>query len=177
MWKVELTELLRIFINDFEGTLYSDTNLQRVLVSAAFQVLREGLTFNYTFTADMGDQDITPDPTDPDSLDESFSNLICLKAACLINRGDAAKAARQAIAIRDGSSAVDLRDILKGALSLLNKGYCAAYEKEVLNFKMGAVAVAGAAILGPFRIYARESFGYNAYNGGWADPANLYGSL
>lgn len=177
MWQTELVEILRAMINDFDAVLYTDERLERLLVTAAFRVLQEGMVFKFVYTSDVGDQDITPDPTEPDSRDDSFSNLICLQAACIINRGDAAKAARQAISVKDGDSAIDLRSTAVLALQLLGKSWCQVYEDEKRNFKLNAMATAGAAVMGPFRLYVREAFGYNTYNGGWPDYTNLYGGL
>ena len=176
MWQTELVELLRVLVNDLDSTLYTDERLRRTIISAAFQVLREGVTFAYEFDADLGDQDITPDPTEPESKDEDFMNLICIKAGCIINRGDAAKASRQAIAVKDGTSAIDLRDTLKGALALLDKSWCQVYDEEILAVRIAELNMtAGAAVLGPFRLIAREYFGWSTANAGW--PTQISGGI
>lgn len=157
-WQTELVELLRVMVNDLADTpTYSDYRLQRVLVVAAFQVSTE-LDFSRDFVVDVTAQTITPDPTDGDDRNDAFTNLVCMKAACITDRGEAAAAAKQAIAVRDGTSAIDLRGNLQGKLKLLEKGWCAAYDDAKLEYQAGQVHTAGAAIIGPFRFWLNSTY-------------------
>jgi hypothetical protein len=160
-WQDEMTEVLRVMLNDLSSTPeFADEALQRVLVVAAGQVT-VAMKFSQVFVADRVNRDITPDPTDDigGTRDESFINLVTLKAGAIIDRGAARLAATQGIVIRDGSSMVDLRGQLGGQLKLLDKGWNAVYEEEALKYQAGQVRVAGAAVLGPFRLFA-----------GWDNP-------
>ncbi len=150
-WQVELIEVLRVLVNDLTETpVYSDQTLKRVLLVAGLQLSQE-LVFSQTYLADVVQAEFTPDPTVTASRDESFINLVCLKAACIIDRGAAATAAKQAIAVKDGSSAIDLRGVSAGKLALLAKGWCAVFEDAKLEYQSGQVRVAGAAVMTPFR--------------------------
>ncbi len=150
MWQDEMTEMLRVLVNDPDSTLYDDDKLQKTLAVAAFQVSRE-LTFAATYTVSVSTVSISPDPTLTATKDESYTNLVCLKAAAIADRGSAILAARRAISVRDGSSAIDLRGPLQGWLALLDKGWGAVYDAAKLDYQIGSSPVAGAAVMGPFR--------------------------
>ena len=81
--------------------------------------------------------------------------MVCIKAACLIERGETRKSVGQGIAIRDGSSSIDLRGSMDGRLKLLEKGWCAVYEDTKLEYQASRNGtIAGAAIMTPFRVFA-----------------------
>lgn len=164
-WQDEMDVLLRVLVNDVASTTYTDDTIEQTLVCAAFQVSQEML-FSQVFKVDMANIKITPDPTvdlsaqsGPNTRDESYINLVCLKAACIIDRGAASVAASQAIAVKDGASAIDLRDTAKSKLALLKSGWCAVYEDARMEYRAGQVRIAGAAVMTPFRIYAMGGWG------------------
>lgn len=157
MWQTELVEILRVLVNDMDSTNYkfADDTLQRVLIVAGRQIGLE-MAFSQTFTADIDALNFTPDPTNDagGTRDDSFNNLCCLKAACIIDRGQAMDAANKAVRVKDGSSSVDLLGMLQGKLKLLQQGWCAVYQDAKKEYMAGQVRVAGAAVMGPFRIFA-----------------------
>lgn len=150
-WNTELPTLLRTLIGDLDATSYTTDRLKQILVVAAFQVLQE-LTFEQTYVADFSAITLAPDPT-VDPKDESLSNLMCLKAAAIMDRNSAMLAVRRAVSLRDGSSAIDLRGQAEGWLKLLDKGWGAVYDQAKLEYQLGQVPVAGRAIMTPFRTY------------------------
>lgn len=157
-WDSECVEILRVLVDDMGTTpLHSDDKLRRVLVVSAFQVLQEA-SFSQEFVVDIDAMSITPDPGDNVSAtstrDDSYLNLICLKAACIMDRGAAVNAARKAMHVRDGGSWLDAREVGKHRIALLEKGYCATYEQEKNDYLSGQSSVAGAMVLTPFRIHA-----------------------
>lgn len=166
-WQAELDILLRVLINDTETPQsFSNSRLEQVIVVAGRLVVQE-LDFSIAYSMDVVNISITPDPTDTvgSTRNDSFINLVCAKAACIVDRGSALKAASQAIRVKDGASEVDLRDTFKAKLALLNKGWCAVYEDmkdEYIVSQTGVVV--GAAILSPFRAYA------DAYGQLWSNP-------
>lgn len=156
-WQAEMGTLLRVLLNDLVIPYqFSDQRLYQAITASAQLVLSE-MQFMLVYTADMQSLSIDPDPTDRDTMtrDDNFINLVCLKAACITERGEARNAVRQGISIRDGSSAIDLRGPLQGRLALLKQGYCQAYEDVKMEYKTGRVGVvAGASIMTPFRVFA-----------------------
>lgn len=153
MWQTDMVTILRAMIDDMDAKRYSDVTLVKLLVVAAFQVLTE---FDFDYTVDISAQSISPDPTLPGSRSDSFTNFVCMKAACVIDRGAAIVAAGRAIAVRDGGSSVDLRGVFQGKLEILKNGWCAVYENTKFEYALNRAGEAGAIIMTPFRLYARE---------------------
>jgi hypothetical protein len=134
---------------------YNDKRLTQVLAVAA-QLVTNELNFPSKFRVDIQALTIEPSPVDRESTrDENFINLVCIKAACLIDRGETRKSVGQGIAIRDGSSSIDLRGSMDGRLRLLEKGWCSVYDDTKLEYQANRNGtIAGAAIMTPFRVFA-----------------------
>lgn len=157
-WDLELPLVLRALVNDLDAVTFTDDRLLQVLVVAAFQVGQE-LTFRQKYTAKVSDVDLSPDPTEGPGRDDGYANLVTIKAACILDRGAAVVAANRAISVKDGSSAIDLREVFGAKLKLLEKGWCAVYEDERVQHLMGqGGVVTGAVVLSPFRLYAYGAF-------------------
>lgn len=166
-WQDDMVAVLRVLINDLDETnyTYSDERLETVLITSAMQVKGES-SFLQTYTVNIANETISPDPTLSDTLDDAFTNLVTLKAACIIERGSVAQSASQAIAVKDGTSSIDLRGVAQGKLELLKQGWCAVYEDAKWEHQRGGSGqgVAGEAVLTPFRVYAWGNFGYGFGN-------------
>lgn len=156
-WETDCVELLRNLVNDVdEPQRYSDDRLTRVLVVAAFQLLRVA-SFPQNFTVDISQQSVSPDPTDRDAQtnNDNFVDLMCLKAACIIDTGAACLAAQTAVSTKDLTTQVDLRGVAASTLALLEKGWCSAYEESLTRYLDGDGSIS-AAVMGPFRLRARN---------------------
>lgn len=156
MWQAEMITLLRVLVDDLASPqTYTDGRLTQVLAVAA-QIVSTELNFANDFKVNIQALTIEPNPTDRSSTrDDNFINLVCIKAACLIERGETRKSVGQGIAIRDGSSSIDLRGSMDGRLKLLEKGWCAVYEDTKLEYQASRNGtIAGAAIMTPFRVFA-----------------------
>lgn len=147
--------MLRVMVNDITSETYQDDTLEQVICVAAFQVAAEFAEF--AFVADVANVDISPDPTSGDSQNDSFVNLVCLKAACIIDNGSAAKAASQAISVKDGTSSIDLRGVLAGKLELLKRGWCSVFKDAKFDYQTQSLESAGSVVMTPFRLYASAS--------------------
>lgn len=154
-WEDETLEIIRVISDDLaEPYRNDDTSLRRVLAVAAFQVMRES-DFNSDYSVDVMAGTVTPDPTDPDARDDAFINLATLKAACILDRGGAAEAARKGFAVRAGGTSYDNRAGIGGRLELLKLSWCKEYETAKFEHESGQDRVPGAAVLTPFRLYAQ----------------------
>ncbi len=167
-WQHDAVELMRVMLDDMDedNLLYSESKITRILVVAAYTLAAE-VTFTQDYTIDISQQLITPDPTDyANSTDDAnFVNLMCLKAACIISRGAAIKAAGKAVAGSDMNAVkFDLRGVADSTLKLLEKGWCAVYN-EVLNDYIYGSGTMGRAVMSPFRTYARGYTGGIPYYG------------
>lgn len=164
-WKIEMGTVLRVLLNDLTTPYqYSDERLYQLITVAAQQVQAANLSFPLVYRVNIPQLIISPDPTDIDAntRDDSFINLVTLKAACITSHGEARTAAKQGISIRDGSSAIDLTGPLQGRLKLIEIGYCEAYDQSKLEYQTARIGtIAGATILTPFRVFS--GFGEQSY--------------
>ena len=154
-WQLEMTEIIRCMINDLDETpKYEDERLERILLVASFQVNIEGDFLN-DYIVDIQTSTLTPDPTSDTYRDDSFVNLACMKAACILDRGTAVQAADLAISSKEWSSSLDLRGVADARYKILLKGgWCSTYEVALMDHAVNSNQVAGAAILSPFRTIA-----------------------
>ena len=59
--------------------------IKQVVVVAAMNVNRE-VSFTETYSVDIVNETISPDPTVESSLDNDFTALVALKAACILDQ-------------------------------------------------------------------------------------------
>ena len=168
-WQAEFITLLRVLLDDLVSPqLYTDKRLTQVIAVAA-QLVTSELRFANNFKVDIQALTIEPSPVDrATTRDDNFINLVTIKSACLIERGETRRAVGQGISIRDGSSSIDLRGTMDGRMKLLEKGWCSVYEEVKLEYQTARVGlVAGAAIMSPFRIFAgsRDQVYYTSNEG------------
>lgn len=146
MWQVEIVPLVRMLINDIDGTTYDACRLEEVIILSAHIAVTE-LDITGTYTVNLTDQTISPDPTEG-TKDPGITNLIALKTAYFILKNEAKAAGRLGIKITDGPSNIDLTGKIqylgKAADDMLWK-----YEKTRLEYMAGN-SKAGEAIMTPF---------------------------
>ena len=147
-WQNEMTLIVRHLVNDLDSTNYTFTDdrlEESVLVSAQLASLE--IDFDNTYTIDVDSVSLTPDPTSSGGKDDSFINLVCLKTARLLIGSELKTHSINAISLRDGASALDLRGIVAG-LKILFDDITKRYEEAVTQYKLNGVV--GQAILGPY---------------------------
>lgn len=161
-----MVTVVRVLIGDTSATpSNSDDSLEQLIVVAAMQV---GLSmeFSQSFVADISNVKLTPDPTATATQDDAYVNLVCLKAACILDRSAATNASSQAIKVVDGRSSVDLTGIANYRSRLLEKGgWCTVYEQERLNYLSGQSRLIGAMVTTPFRVWANGGSFYSPVPG------------
>lgn len=143
-WQEHTNLMVRHLINDldFNNYKYSDDRINSTVAVAAQLVVLE-LDFKNEYTVDVISQDIEPDPL-PDS---AFINLVVLKSAMIIVGGEVKTESANAISIKDGPSAIDLRGVSSTLFSLY-RDLSEKYDALAQNY--GYSGVAGKAILGPY---------------------------
>ena len=150
-WQETIIGLLRVYLGDLDPTYtYSDDRLEQVIIASAGMLLTEA-EFNYDYTTNILTREIIPDPVE--SNDTDFINFMVLKAACIIDRGEAKTAVKVGVMAKEMNSQFDTRDRAKLGVELLKQNWCKVYEKARLDYMSGQGA-AGVAVLSPFRIYA-----------------------
>ena len=148
-WQGQISTMVRYLVDDIDPTNYKYTNKRvetTILVAAQFVTLQTD--FNNTYTINVEQCTLSPDPTDSDTKDNAFINLTALKAACIMLGSEVRSESGNAISIKDGPSAIDLRGVAS-TLVTLYQDLCKKYDQMLLDYRAGS-SVAGQAILGPY---------------------------
>ena len=148
-WQDISLPMIRVIINDLgDDPSYNDSRLQQLLVVSALYIDQE-LSFSTSYTISMTACSISPEP------DDTFINLMVLKAACILARGTQRVDANQGYVIQDGPSKIDGRQVAVEQKNIA-KDYCADYESAAEQHRLGSAA-GGRAVIGvgnvaiPFR--------------------------
>ena len=146
-WQNEMKVIVRHLVNDLDSSDYTftDSRLEEaVLVSAQLASLE--IDFDNTYAIDVDSVSLSPDPTSGNK-DDSFINLVCLKTAQMLLGSELKTHSLNAISLKDGPSALDLRGIVSG-LKILFDDINKKYEEATTQYKLNGVV--GQAILGPY---------------------------
>jgi hypothetical protein len=143
-WQDYTNLMVRTLINDLDETnyKYTDSRIDSTIAVAAQLVILE-LDFKNTYVVDVIQETIEPDPAD----DNQFINLLVYRAAIIIVGGEVKIEASNAIAIKDGPSAIDLRGVSSTLLALY-RDLSNKYDSIVQDY--GYSTNIGSAILGPY---------------------------
>lgn len=144
-WQNEMARILRFLVDDVACVTYTDDRLEETIVVAA-QLAQFDVSFDKTYTVDVDELIITPDPTAA-TRDDAFINLVSLKAACLILNAEAKTKAGQAVRVRDASSEVDMGNSYK-AVAERAKQMCEDYKMSIIQYNAGN-SRAGHAVITP----------------------------
>lgn len=147
-WQGQMGTIVRYLIDDVDPSnyTYSDHRIETSILVAG-QLTQMSVDFNKTYDINVENCTLDPDPT-TDTEDKAFITLICLRTACIIIGSAVRSESGNAISIKDGPSAIDLRGVT-GTLMTLYKDLCEKYEQAVLDYRAGN-SVGGQAILGPY---------------------------
>lgn len=153
MWTTEMVTMLRYMINDLgEPPIYSDERLEKLIAASAKLAIGE-IQFSVTYTVDISTPNITPDPTEPETLDEEFETIVLLKAVCLL-MGSQIKSGGLSFggySLIDGPWKIDTRGSEK-EFSAEKKTACDDYAQARYDYIYGNFF--GKAILSAFRMRA-----------------------
>ena len=141
--------IVRYLISDVDPDNYtfSDHRIETTILVAA-QLSQMSIEYSQSYNVNVENCTLDPDPTNSDNEDYSFITLVCLRAACIIIGSQIRSESGNAISIKDGPSAIDLRGVTQ-TLTVLYKDLCEKYEKAELDYRAGS-SIAGQAILGPY---------------------------
>ena len=137
-WQLEIPIIVRDWINDLEDKpTYTDDRIQQVITVAAQNVIRE-VNFTETYTVDVVNLTITPDPCLATEKDNDFIALTAIKSACLLDQSTfRTKAVNEGIKTSLGPTTLDVRGNLKGYQTLIETGPCAVYQQLRTEFEIG----------------------------------------
>jgi len=145
MWKISMVLMLRTLIGDLDSVKYTDERLKQILSVAAFTVYSEA-DFSNAYIIDISRVSISPDPVSEE--DGDFVVLAVYKAACILLGSEVKTESGNAISIKDGPSAIDLRGV-SGSLLTLWRDMCAKYDDLLIGYQRTNTLV-GQAVLGPY---------------------------
>ena len=166
-WQGEITTVVRTLISDVDSTnyTYSNARLETSALVAAQIVLTE-VDFENTYTVDVEQCYLSPDPTDPTTglatanKDDAFINLVSLKTACLIMGSEMKTQALNAVRVSDGPSSIDYTAVAAN-IKYLYEYACKTYEEYKFNYAAGNNAV-GKAVLSPYSPGSDVVYRYNS---------------
>lgn len=141
--------MLRSIIGDLDRSKFSDERLKQVISVGAYNVINDA-DFATSYTVNVGSVTISPDPVDTNDTD--FTVLTLYKSACILVGSEVKTESANAISIKDGPSAIDLRGV-SDSLSDMYKDLCNKYDtmlQKYLYTKGSGGTAPGAAILGPY---------------------------
>jgi len=163
-WEGQMGTIVRYLIDDVDPNnyTYSDHRIETTILVAA-QLTQFNTSFADSYNINVENCTLDPDPTDPKNEDEAFINLVCLRTACIIIGSAIRSESGNAISIKDGPSAIDLRGVTQ-TLIVLYKDLCEKYENALIQYKAGN-SIAGQGILGPYSP-GSDLVGRNNYHSG-----------
>ena len=144
-WKTDLVLMLRSIIGDLDRAKFTDERLKQILVVGAYNVTNDA-DFSTSYTVDVAKVSISPDPISESDTD--FSTLTVYKSACILLGSEVKTEASNAISIKDGPSAIDLRGVTANLTNLYND-LCAKYDALLKTYQYNNTLV-GQAVLGPY---------------------------
>jgi hypothetical protein len=160
MWQVEMVILLRHMIGDInEPYVYTDNRLQELILVSSQFVNTEVGGFQQKYQVNVQQLLLKPDPTMSDTRNDSFINLSVLKSACIIDNCVARLAANKSMLLRDADKSVDLRDVGTNIVAIWKAGWCKNYTDAKFEYMAGNMGMAGAAVIGPFRVWSNYNVG------------------
>jgi hypothetical protein len=144
-----MSTIVRHLVNDLDpdNYKYTDHRIETTILVAS-QLMTMNVDFNNTYSINVEACHLSPDPTDSTTKDDAFVTLSCLRAACIILGSEIRSESGNAISIKDGPSAIDLRGVTQ-TLTVLYKDLCERYDNLLLDYRAGS-SIAGHAILGPY---------------------------
>ena len=147
-WKIEVPIIVRTLVNDMSSTpTYSDERLLQI-ISVAAKYVQFDVVLDNTYTINVVNPEITPDPTAND--DSIFISLVSLKSACLVDQSVLrTKAAMEGIRAVLGPAQLSVGGSLAGLKMIIEEGPCAAYDELTSHWDVRE-ATAIRAILSPF---------------------------
>jgi len=147
-WQGEITTMVRVIVNDLDSDnyTYSSSRIETCILAAA-QMTATTVPFDNIYTISIEGGTLSPDPTETSPRDDAFITLVGLRTACMIIGSEIRSESGNAISIKDGPSAIDLRGVSK-TLTVYYKDLCDKYEQLVLDYRAGN-SIAGQVITGP----------------------------
>lgn len=133
-WDLDMVRIVRYLIDDVSDTpRYSDSRLAECIVIAA-QMCETEVSFDNDYTINIASTSITPDPVSLN--DNGFINLVSLKSACIVYKGEHRASSDTVAVFRDGSTILDNTESVKQKKTLY-EDLRKQYEESKLQYIAG----------------------------------------
>ena len=147
-WDTVMTSMLRNVIGDITSPYtYSDAQVKSLLVTNA-QLIRTEMTFDNTYTIDIPNSGISPDPTATSPVDDVYMNFVVLKSAAILVGAEARVQAKLSISIKGGPASIDVGGSAS-ALAAKAKDFQMAYERAKILY-ISSNSIGAKAVLTPY---------------------------
>jgi hypothetical protein len=162
-WDEVLPIIVRHLINDLnrDNYKYDNCRVKQAIVIAALLTTQD-FTYSQTYTFNIIDPSISPDPVAPATYDAEAISLFTLRAACMLDTNKYQDGLNNGIGIRvkDGDSEIDTREQAKSFQDILSihSGPCGTYAALVKDKEFKNSMNRGAAIVSPF---THEDYSYS----------------
>jgi hypothetical protein len=159
-WSQVMVSMLRTMVGDTATTqVFTDDDLELKLCVAAM-LIKVDITFDVDYTIDVYGAAITPDPSTSDPADNSFMSLVCIKAACIMERGEAMALTKNDVqSVTDNGFSIKVGNTGANKIAALKVNWCAAYDKAKADYMASVVANgASRAVISPFAYMGGQIF-------------------
>ena len=149
-WDDTLVLMVRHLINDYSAPYrYDDDRLKEAIVIGGL-ITSQDYSYTVSYTFDLANTTISPDPTDTSTYDAEAIALFSLKASCILSTNDFQASVRDGVRVQDGDDEIDTSGQFKGHAELVKLGPCKSYEKLLETLRRKKSSLSGKAIAGPF---------------------------
>jgi hypothetical protein len=145
----EFLQLLRVMLQDQDRVDFTDERLKELIATAARLVIQE-VDFDTAYTVSILQRTIDPDPIAVP--DDSFVNLVALKAACILDTGTLrTEALKSGVKIVQEKTSIETGNRIAGFKEVMSMGWCKAYAMAKEEYESNDNVIAGHAIMSPMR--------------------------
>jgi len=154
-WDEVLPIIVRNLINDLDQDSYRFDNcrIKQAIVIAAL-LSTQDFSYNQSYSFDIVDNLITPDPLSSSTYDAEAITLFSLRAACMldVNKYQDGVNSGLGLRVKDGDSEIDTREQAKNFQDMLTikAGPCGTYQAIVTEKEFKNSMNRGGAVLTPF---------------------------
>lgn len=145
----EFIHFVRSLIGDQDTVTFTDERIKELIAVAARLVIQDA-EFTQTYTISILGRSIDPNPFDVG--DQSFINLVALKAGCILDMSQLHNSAgRSGIHIVQEKTSINTSSMMPGYKILMENGFCKSYADARDEYNNNNSIVAGYAIFGPIK--------------------------
>lgn len=150
-WQTEMGDMVRYLVNDFiTPYTYTDSQITKAILIGG-QLTQTEVQFDYTYSIDIMNSGISPDPTlSASPRDDGFVNLVSLKTSLVILGNELKVQSTRSIRVVDGPSSIDTSNNFL-SMKQLYQQRVDEYTHAKLQYFLGDARI-GKAVFGPLTV-------------------------